>query len=242
MPNKILNFKSNVKNPFQITNASSTKAEIVIYGAIGDDMWDASAISADKFSKELAKLPKTVNEISVRINSPGGSVFDGLAIYERLKQHPANVKVYVDGIAASIASIIAMAGDEIIMGESTFLMIHKPLTLTWGNADEHERNINILDGIERQMLGIYSKKSGMSKDQIANMLTQETWMTSEEAINMGFATSVASDGENLRVAASMIKAPWLAKTNPPQIDGNKELRAKIAISKAKVEEFLSKKK
>ena len=113
MPQKILNFKAKGK-PLQIRSESATKAEIIIYAPIGQSFWEES-VSAKDFSDQLNKLEPTVNEISVRINSPGGDVFDGIAIYNRLKQHKAKKIIYIDGLAASIASIIALAGDEIII-------------------------------------------------------------------------------------------------------------------------------
>jgi ATP-dependent Clp protease protease subunit len=105
---KILDFKVNAERRLKILNKSSTKAEIVLYAGIGQDYWgDGSMISAKQFSDELKKLDSSVKEIDLRINSPGGDVFDGIAIYNRLISHPARINVYIDGLAASIASIIA---------------------------------------------------------------------------------------------------------------------------------------
>ena len=245
MPNKVLKFKnSDSKNLFKIKNsASDNTAEIIIYGSIGDDWYEDAAVSAKQFSEALAALPKNITQIDLRLNSPGGSVFDGVTIYERLKQHPANVTVYVDGIAASIASIIAMAGNEIIIGEGSFIMIHKPLTMTWGNSDDHERNIRILDGIESQMLNIYSKKTGLGRTELENMLTQETWMDANTCLANGFATSISDSSENLRVAASMVSsAKWISKTNAPKIEDTKLIKAKIADIQKKMNAFSNVKK
>lgn len=242
MPN-VLKFKNEAKNPFSIHCSSETDAEIILYGAIGDSWYDESAVSAKQFSDSLAALPKTVKNIKLRINSPGGSVFDGITIYERLKQHSAKKTVYIDGIAASIASVIAMAGDEIIIGEGSFVMIHKPLTMTWGNADNHEDTIRILDKIENQMVSIYAKKTGLSTNEISNMLPGEgTWMTAEEALKNGFATSIAGSSENLQVAASMVSsAKWLAKTCPPKIEDTKRIKLQIEAVQKKLNGFLNKK-
>lgn len=246
MKDKVLNFKPNSQNKtakFEMKNASATKAEIIIYGAIGDDFWDDAAVSAKKFSDELDKLPKTVNEISVRINSPGGSVFDGITIYERLKQHSAKVIVYVDGVAASIASIIAMAGDEIIIGDGSFFMIHKPWTYAVGNSKDLEDTVMVLNSIENRMVNIYSKKTGMSKEEIILMLADDTWIDSDKAKDMGFATSIAEASENLRFAASMVKsAKWLAKTNQPKIADTKLVKNKIQALKDQLKTFNEKKK
>ena len=109
---KILGFKSNGQKPLRVASKSATKAEITLYSAIGEGLWGDS-ISAKQFSETLNSIDPAVNEITVRINSPGGDVFDGVAIYNRLKQHKAKIIVHIDGLAASIASIIALAGDKI---------------------------------------------------------------------------------------------------------------------------------
>jgi ATP-dependent Clp protease protease subunit len=228
---------NSVKPVFNIQNKSNGVAEMFLYGAVGDDAWDGSAVSAVKFSDELKKLPKDTKEIQLRINSPGGSVFDGLTIYERLKQHSAKVVVFIDGVAASIASIIAMAGDEIHIGEGSFLMIHKPHTFAWGNDLELERTIEVLQKIEDQMIGIYSRKTGLSRAQLSNMLMQDTWIKSEEAKDMGFVTNVIESSSQLQVAASMLKnAKWIK--NPPEIV-NAQAKAKVLEFKNRLNTFLA---
>jgi len=234
---KLLDIASR-KQPFAIKNKSDTKAEITLYGAIGGGFFE-DTISAKQFSDELKKLPDTVKEISLRINSPGGDVFDGMTIYNRLKQHKAKVTVYVDGIAASIASIIAMAGDEIIMGEGTQIMVHLPWTFAYGNARDFEETINRLDDITEQMISIYAKKTKKSRAEIKSMLTDETWLDSETAISEGFADKVV--GESLGVAASLIDKKWLHKT-PKNIKIQDEMvRSEVTNLKNKVEAFLARK-
>ena len=126
---------------FEIKAKSQTVAEIVVYGVIGQDFW-GDGISAKSFSDQLNNLPKTVNQIDVRLNSGGGDVFDGVSIYNRLKQHKAKVTVYIDGLAASIASVIALAGDEVVMGEGALMMIHKPWTWAMGDSAALEEVID----------------------------------------------------------------------------------------------------
>lgn len=219
---KVLNFETK----FKIKAKSETEAEIIIYDAIGSSWWE-DTVSAKDFSKELSALPSTTSQINVRINSPGGDVFDGQTIYNRLKQHSANITVYVDGIAASIASIIAMAGDEIIMSEGAQIMIHKPMTGIWGNATEMQETIDLLDGIEEQMLGIYNRRTGIDKNELRSMLQRETWMDADEAIELGFADRAMAEGEGIRaVACDISGAKWIKKPHmmkvPTQAENVKE--------------------
>jgi ATP-dependent Clp protease protease subunit len=238
MTAKIFAFRNTYKKGLVIENkANSNVAEIILYGAIGANPWDESSISAKQFSEELKKIPSNVTEIHLRINSPGGSVFDGMTMYERLKQHKAKVITYVDGYAASIASVIALAGDEIRMGEGSFFMIHKPLTMTWGNADEHDRTIAILDKIEEQMISIYAKKSGLSRAEIANLLREETYFNAEETLKHGFADQIIDVGDRVSAVASMFKGNPLLK-NAPEIKSTIE-KQKLIEMKDKINKFLA---
>lgn len=171
-------------------------AELTLYGQIGEDFF-GDGISAASVVDAL-KDYGDIENLDVRINSVGGDVFEGLSIYNRLKQMKANVTVYVDGLAASIASIISMAGDEIIMGEGSLMMIHSPMTRVAGNARDFQDAIETLDRIENQMIDIYSRKVDVPRNELRTMLAKETWMNAEEAIELGFATSVA---EEMPVAA-----------------------------------------
>lgn len=238
---KVLNFAGiNAKSPLRINNKSATEAEIVIYAAIGQDFWgDGSMISAKQFSDELKKIPDTVNTINVRINSPGGDVFDGIAIYNRLKQHKAKKVVYIDGLAASIASIIALAGDEIKIGEGALFMVHLPWTFSYGNRMELDNTINRLMDIEEQMISIYSKKSSLGRAEIRALLESETWMNAEEAIENGFADSQVE--ETAPIAASAIKSRWIAKKPENYFSETKATNEKISDLKKKVGERLARK-
>lgn len=207
---KILDFANRAGQRLKVQNKSATKAEIVIYAGIGQDFWgDGSMISAKQFSDELKKLDSTVNEIVVRINSPGGDVFDGIAIYNRLKQHKAKITVYVDGLAASIASIIALAGDEIFIGEGALFMVHLPWTFAMGNRMDLDNTVNRLMDVEEQMVGIYAKKTGLNRAEIKSLLEAETWLNADEAIEKGFVDSKVA--ESLPIAASAIDSRWIVR-------------------------------
>ena len=202
--------------PFSITNKTETTAEILLYGEIGEN-WDGTGITALKFTEELKKIPASVKNIDIRINSFGGSVFEGMVIYTRLKEHKAKKTVYVDGLAASIASVIAMSGDEIVMGDGSFIMIHKPISGVRGNAHEMERMIGILDKIEEQMITIYSKKTKMSRAELSSMLDAETWIPCEECMKLGMADRQIEAKETLYLVASAFEKGSKFFKNAPKI-------------------------
>lgn len=233
----LLRFKSR-SQPFEIKNKTATKAEIVIYGSIGPD-WFGESITAKNFSDELKKLDSTVNELEIRINSPGGDVFDGFTIYNRLKQHPAKKTVYIDGLAASIASIIALAGDEIIIGEGALYMVHLPWTFTGGNRNELDNTINRLLDIEEQMISVYSKRTGLSRAEVKKLLEDETWLDADQAIEYGFVDNKAE--ESLPIAAAVFdKATWINKK--PNLKFKDALvKEEIEVLKNKITGFLARK-
>lgn len=164
--------------------ASADSAEIYIYDEIGG--W---GVSAKQFAMQLQSLGDIKN-ISVRIHSPGGDVFEGMAIYNLLDRHPAHITMRIDGLAASMASVIAMAGDVVIMPENAMLMVHKPWGIQGGDADEMRRYADLLDKVEETLLSAYTKKTGMSREEIAKMLEDETWLNGTEAVEKGFSDSV----------------------------------------------------
>lgn len=177
----------------------NNSAELILYGDISSESWWGDEITPKQMADELLALGN-VSEILVRINSGGGDVFAGVAIHSMLKRHEANVTVYVDGLAASIASVIAMAGDKIIMPKGSMMMIHNPWSWTVGEAKDFRKMADTLDTIRESMLEIYSERTGMKPDDIKELLDAETWLTATEAVAKGFATEVE---ESQSVAASM---------------------------------------
>lgn len=171
-------------------------AEILLFGIIGDsfDKLDAATVTA--------QVRSATGPLSVRVNSPGGYVMEGLAIISALRDYREKVTVYIDGLAASMASAIAMVGDEVVMAESALMMVHKPWDSSIGNADDLRRDAAKLDRLETQLIGIYAKRTGLPEGELAAMLAAETWMTPEEALAQGFVTSIAAP---LKLAA-MAKA------------------------------------
>ncbi|WP_375697538.1 head maturation protease, ClpP-related [Pseudophaeobacter sp. TrK17] len=172
--------------------ARDTGAEVLIYDEIG-----AYGVSAKGFLAELGALPDDA-AIDLRLNSPGGSVFDAVAIYNALTRHAGEITVWIDGIAASAASYIAMAGDEIVMPENAFLMIHDPSGVVMGTAEDMREMAGTLDKIAASMTRGYAAKSGKSEAEIAALLSAETWFDAKDALDAGLATQLA---ESVSIAA-----------------------------------------
>ena len=170
-------------------------AEVLIYGPIGED-WYGNGVTAKQFRDDL-KSAGDVSEIVVRVNSPGGEVFDGIAIYNELRAHKARKIVQVDGYAASIATVIAMAGDEIVLGTGTAMMIHGPSTFAWGPADTMRETADMLDKVAVGMVDAYARfNKTLAREDIEALMTGgDHWYTAAEAIKAGFATRMAEEQE-----------------------------------------------
>lgn len=173
------------KNKYWIVNKLEDKrAEILLYGYIGP--YD---INANDFIRELKNLEKDNDVIDLRINSGGGSVFEGIAIYNALKASTATINVYIDGLAASMASVIAMAGSMVMISKNAMMMTHLPSTSTYGNSKDHKKNAQLLESIEKTMINIYSERTGMEAQDVKEMFLngEDAWFNADEAIDMGLA-------------------------------------------------------
>lgn len=179
----------------RFVNRGPKRGEIWLYGEVGDPMW--GGMSAKMFAEELTKLGP-VDSINLRINSGGGSVFDGLTIYNSLKRHPAEITVDIDGIAASIASIIAMAGDTIRIAANGMMMIHDPHGAVMGNAEDMRKTADVLEQVKGSLVDTYAARTGKPADDIAAMMAAETWFTADDAVAMRFADETT---ELQRIAA-----------------------------------------
>ncbi|MCT4389766.1 Clp protease ClpP [Leuconostoc falkenbergense] len=175
-------------NYFQM-KATNNVAQIDIFGDIVSEKWFDEETSATSFRDALKELGD-VSTINLSINSGGGSVFDGIAIYNMLKSHKATVNVYIEGLAASIASVIAMAGDTITMRSGSMIMVHMPWTLSQGNAEEMRKTADTLEKTGDSIVDIYSERTGISSDDIRNIMNDETWLSAEEAVEQGWATKL----------------------------------------------------
>lgn len=193
-----------IKSWFSIKASGERCAEILIYDEIG--IW---GITAADFANKLNGLD--VDTIVLRLNTPGGSVFDGNAIANALDRHQATVEVHIDGLAASMGSIIALAGDSVQMAENALYMIHYPWTLAVGNADDLRGTADVLDKLGEAMVNTYMSKTSQTAEQINEWLAAETWFTADEALDAGFIDSVE---EGLKAAAFVDVAKFNFKNAP----------------------------
>lgn len=166
---------------------------MTVYGDIGE--W--SDVDSREFTSALKQV--TSKNITLRINSGGGSVFTAQAILSSLRRHAASVTVYIDGLAASAASVIAMAGDKIIMPSNAMMMIHNPWTGTYGEAKDMRKMADTLDSVRDSIVAAYKEKTTLDVERIVQLMDDETWMTAAEAVELGFADEVEV---TQRVAAS----------------------------------------
>ena len=167
-------------------------------GSIWDSFDETGAASERKtesldVAKALADMPKSVQRINVHINSYGGEVAEGLAIYNALKSHPAQVTTYCEGFACSIASVVFMAGDERIMRDSSMLMIHNPSNYARGTSDDLRKAADDLDAIRETSIAAYMSHATCSREELVALMDAETWLTPERSVELGLATATESD-------------------------------------------------
>lgn len=214
-------------------SASSDVLEIFIYGDVQEDSRDwwtgqiiESETSAKHFRDELDKHPN-VQQINLYINSYGGSVFEGTAIYNQLKRHPAHKTVYIDGFACSVASVIAMAGDEIIMPKNALMMIHNAWMCACGNAAELRKAADDLDTINAAGRGAYLEKAGDKLDEatLISMMDGETWLNAEQCIQYGLADRYAEQDADMQKASEILQKANL--TISQKIELQKSLAAQL---------------
>jgi ATP-dependent protease ClpP protease subunit len=172
--------------------ATEDEATINIYDGIGES-WDGTGMTAKIVSSILRK--NAGKDVTVNLNSPGGSFFEGLAIYNMLREYEGDVHVRVVGLAASAASVIAMAGDTIKVAESGFLMIHNSWSLALGNKHDMAEAAETLTKFDEAMIKVYTKRTGISEKKIVAMLDDETWIMGEQAVEQGFATALLDSDE-----------------------------------------------
>ncbi len=200
--------------------------DVMIYDDIG-----GYGVTAEAFVSQFnaIKTPK----INVHLNTMGGGVFDGLAIYRAMEQSKANVTAYVDSIAASIGSIIALGADSVCMAANSFMMIHSPWSYVQGNAGAMRQEADILDKLGAQMAAIYAGKTGKTVEEVQSLMSKETWMNADEAKAAGFADSIDSDAaDDELMKAVVIRAATKFSNLPPKM---KLIAAETMVEKAKAD-------
>lgn len=187
--------------------------DLYVYGDVegdGYNWWTGQSVesetSANHFRDELSKYPEA-REINVYINSYGGSVFEGTSIYNQLRRHPAQVTVYIDGFACSVASVIAMAGDKVVMPRNAMMMIHNAYLYAVGNAAELRKAADDLDVINRGNRQAYLLKAGdkLSEEELSSMMDAETWLTAEDCIRLGLADEYAERDADIAEASAALQ-------------------------------------
>lgn len=226
--------KDSLKQFLSVKNETLTSADLFFYGDIVSDWWGAWN-DTDQYPEAIREFLKGCEgkDLNIYINSAGGSVFAGIAIYNMLSRHKGFKTVHVDGMAASIASVIALAGDRVIVPSNAFLMIHKPWAECTGNADDCRKMADDLDAVEAGILNVYKAHlaEGATIEDIQRMVAKETWLNGEEAAKY-FAVET---GEAKAYAAKITETAQTYGKIPDQIiksaqaarDNTAEMREKI---------------
>lgn len=160
---------------------------LFLNGTIAEDSWFDDDVTPQMFKEELMDGS---GNITVWINSPGGDCVAAAQIYNMLREYPGNVTVKIDGIAASAASVIAMAGDKVLMSPVSMMMIHNPMTIAFGDSAEMQKAIDMLAGVKDSIINAYEIKTGLSRVKLAHLMDSETWMDANKAIELGFADEI----------------------------------------------------
>ena len=177
-----------------VQNNNDKPPENILFlnGTIAEESWFDDEVTPQIFKEELIKHS---GDITVWINSPGGDCIAAAQIYNLLMEHKGNVKVKIDGIAASAASVVAMAGTEVIMSPVSMLMIHNPMTIAYGSTSEMQRAIDMLSEVKESIINAYEIKTGLSRNKISKLMDSETWMDARKAVELGFADSILKRDE-----------------------------------------------
>ncbi len=176
-----------------VRNEDTGSRTLVLNGQISDETWFGDEVTPGLFRDELQSCE---GDITVWINSPGGDVFAAAQIYNMLMEYPGNVDVRIDGIAASAASVIAMAGNKVSMSPVAMMMIHNPMTVAMGDKKVMQQAIDMLDEIKESIINAYELKTGQTRTKIAHMMDAETWFNAKKAVELGFADDILYAGDS----------------------------------------------
>ncbi len=226
-----------------IQEESETRT-LFLNGTIAEESWFDDDISPAIFKDELNS---GTGDITVWINSPGGDCIAAAQIYNMLVDYKGKVKVYIDGLAASAASVIAMAGDEVLMSPVSMMMIHNPATMAFGDHEDMKKAIEMLDEVKESIINAYEIKSGLSRDKLSKLMDNETWMNANKAIELGLADGIIEkedkDKDEAKPSALLFSSKLVNKAlfnkisekykiNKPQVEDTSsanELRARLDV-------------
>lgn len=215
-----------------VTNGD--EATIYLYDAIvSDAYW--GGVSAIDFCRALNEIQAVT--IHLRINSPGGEIFAAQAMCQAVREHPATIVAHVDGYAASAASWLALACDEVLISQGGYFMIHQAMTVAWGNAAEMKKTVDLLEKLDATLVASYVSSTGQEAQQIIDWMAAETWFNAEEAVKFGFADRIADGAtQNLKQwnLAAYANAPALPDNKPVApppvaVDATQHLRRRLAL-------------
>jgi ATP-dependent Clp protease protease subunit len=188
-----------IKKFWKLKALDEKTGELTLYGEISNETWWGDEVTPKEFKSDLDDLGN-IDTLNIYINSPGGDVFAGQAIHSMLKRHKAYKNVYIDGLAASIASVIAMSGDTVFMPKNAMMMLHNPWTIGVGNSEEFRKLAEDLDKIRESLIAAYEGHSALTRDEIISIMDAETWLTATECEEYGFCDVVQ---EEKQLAASI---------------------------------------
>lgn len=171
----------------QTDKADQTVRTLFLNGTIADESWYDDDVTPQLFKDDLYS---DTGDVTVWLNSPGGDCVAAAQIYNMLREYPGNVTIKIDGIAASAASLIAMAGDTVLMSPVSMMMIHNPLTMAIGDADDMQKTIEMLNEVKDSIINAYELKTGMSRAKLSHLMDNETWMNAMKAVELGFADGI----------------------------------------------------
>ena len=212
-----------------VKNEDTSETELLFNGPISEDTWWGDEVTPALFRDELSKVS---GNLTVWLNSPGGDVFAASQIYTMLKNYKGKVTVKIDGIAASAASVVAMAGNETLIAPTALMMIHDPSTSAMGNKADMEKAIILLDEVKESIINAYETKSHLSRNKIAKLMSDETWLNEKKAHEMGFV-----DG----ILFAEKKMPVVPKEEEPDEEEKEDTLTAMTYSKSKnLSAFLSK--
>lgn len=215
-------FKPKARGAYKV-EAKADESTVYLFDEIS--WW---GISAEQFVKDLNGISSSV--INLHVNSPGGSVFDGVSIFNAIKNHKSKVVAHIDGLAASIASVIVMAADEVKMSENAFLMIHDPWSLVVGTSEDMRKEADLLDKVGGIIAKTYMDKTGKTEEEIKDYMAAETWFTAQDALDAGFIDMIESDKKESKKAQSATVFDLSAFGNVP--DALKESKPEPTVREA----------
>ena len=211
----------------------NTSRVLELYGTIASESWFDDDVTPAMFKDELYA---DTGPVTIWINSPGGDCIAASQIYSMLIDYPGTVTVKIDGVAASAASVIAMAGTEVLMAPTALMMIHNPATMAFGDHNDMKAAVKMLDEVKQSIINAYSIRTGLSDEELSRMMEAETWMNARKAIALGFADGMLEDSKRAvtdvaafsyaqKTTEDALKAKLVAKYSKPKVNTGREISA-----------------